>query len=121
MGRPNDIDLFAAYHLGLGPDRTYRFRNLAECARLWQTDPATLQRWLGAARIDADTVKSVSFNLTRWHVEAQFVTAADAPALVGEAWRGDQEALRGGRGGFHHDVDYDDIWGDGGGPEREKP
>jgi len=120
MGRPADLDLFAAYHLGLGPDRAYRFRNLAECARLFRTEPAMLQAWLVEARIDADTVKSIPYNLTRWHVEAQFAPVAEVPALIAQAWRGYQDALRGARGGFHHDVNYDDIWGDGG-PKRGSP
>jgi hypothetical protein len=117
-GRPDDRTLFALYHLGLDPVGRYRFRNLHECAKAVGTDTATLQQWLEDARIDQDTASRVDFNVTKWHVEAQFVAPADAPALIDRAWTGYQHALRDrGTGDFRHDVDYDDIWGDGKPPE----
>lgn len=117
MQRPDAQTLFALYHLGLDGSGVYKFRNLAECARHCQVSIAQLQRWLQEDRIDADAVKAVPFNLTRYHVDAQFVAAAKADALIGDAFRGFRDAQRQARGrggdGFVHDVNYDDIWGDG--------
>ena len=112
--RPTPIDLFAFYHLGLDADGSYRFRNVNDCAKRWQVDNATVQTWLREAAIDPETVGQVPFNLTRFHVDAQFVVADKARDLVQQAWRGYQDALRLREPGrFHHDVDYDDLWGDG--------
>lgn len=112
--RPDDIDLFALYHLGLDATGVYRFRNLAECARHLSVPVGQLQGWLQQAGIDADSVKAVPFNVTQCHVDAQFVTPELAAPLVRAAWSGFQQARRQARHGeFHHDVNYDDIWGDG--------
>ena len=109
--RPEPKALFAFYHLGLDSDGVYKFRNLPDCAKRWNTTLAEVQRWLQAAQIDAEAVKQVPFNLTRFHVDAQFVAPADAPRLIDEAWRGYQLALRNRRADhFQHDVDYDDAW-----------
>ncbi len=117
MHRPDVQALFALYHLGLDGSGVYRFRNLADCARHCQVPAGQLQRWLQDDRIDADAVKSVAFNLTRYHVDAQFVAPEHAGALIAEAYRGFRDAqrqTRGRSGGeFVHDVNYDDIWGDG--------
>lgn len=106
--------LFALYHLGLDANGSYRFRNLAQCARHLQLDHARLRQLLSAARIDPDTVGHVDFPLSTFHAEAQFVAQSAAQALIDTAWSGYQEAL--GRidpSRFHHSVDYDDLWGDG--------
>lgn len=123
--RPSPIALFALYHLGLDEKGRYQFRNLAECARQLRVDAGQLQQWLRQAGLDADAVKSVPYNLTRRHVDAQFVAAGEADALIRQAWAEFQMArqqMRGGRGQFHHDVNYDDIWGDGySAPDADKP
>lgn len=112
--RPSPIELFAFYHLGLDSDGSYKFRNVSDCARRYQVDNATVQRWLREAAIDPETVGQVPFNLARFHVDAQFVGDAQKKALVQEAWRGYQQALqRRDPSRFHHHVDYDDLWGDG--------
>jgi len=117
MQRPDARGLFALYHLGLDGSGVYKFRNLAECARHCQVPVGQLHTWLQAERIDADAVKRVPFNLTKYHVDAQFVAPDQAQALIAEAYRGFRDAQRHARGrsdaGFVHDVDYDDIWGDG--------
>ena len=116
--RPTAEALFAFYHLGLDANGTYKFRNLADCGRQFNASSVAIQQWLREAHIDADTVTAVPFNLTRFHVDAQFVAAAEAAELVRSAWQGYQAALalqqpEQRRGEFRHDVNYDDIWGDG--------
>lgn len=114
--RPEPKALFAFYHLGLDSDGVYKFRNLQDCARRWNASTADVQRWLQAAQIDAEAVKQVPFNLTRFHVDAQFVAPAEAGRLIDAAWQGYQQALRDRRADhFQHDVDYDDVWNDGAG------
>ena len=115
MARPAPKDLFALYHLGLDAQGSYRFRNLSDVARTCAASPETVLQWLRESRIDPDTISHVDFNLSKWHVEAQFVAAADAGALVQKAWDGYQAAARDRRDPerVFHDVDYDDIWGDG--------
>lgn len=120
MSTPKPIELFAFYHLGLDADGSYKFRNLNDCARRWNVDNATVQRWLQDAHIDPATVKSVPFNLTRYHVDAQFVRKEQQEQLIRDAWQGYmaelKRTLRHGRGGapdFHFDIDYDDVWEDG--------
>ncbi len=111
--RPKPIELFAFYHLGLDSDGTYKFRNLADCARRWNTDAQTIQQWLQESRIDAETAKTVPVNLSRWHVDAQFAARDQVPALVRDAWQAYGKALQQrSPGQFHFDVDYDDLWGD---------
>ncbi len=115
--RPSAVELFALYHLGLDREGRYRFRNLSDCARIYGVEGATVLRWLQADGADPDTVSHVDFNLTRWHVDAQFVQAEDAPTLIAKAWNGYCEALaRRDPSRVFHDVDYDDIWGDGAKP-----
>lgn len=116
---PPAMELFALYHLGLDTDGTYKFRNLGDCARRWGADNQTVTQWLQKAGIDAETVKRVPFNLTRCHVDAQFVKPEGAAALVRQAWDGYQAALRqSGRGEFQFDVNYDNVWADG---NRKEP
>lgn len=113
--KPSDLELFALYHLGLDGQGAYRFRNLAECARHLHASPGQVQQWLQQAGIDADAVKAVPFNLTKCHVDAQFVALDQASAFVQTTWAAFQQARKGRSqaGDFHHDVNYDDIWGDG--------
>ncbi len=112
--QPTPKALFALYHLGLDAAGTYKFRNMAQCARLLQVETAQLQALLAAAQIDADTVGHVEFALSKFHAQAQFVTPDTAAALIDEAWQGYQQALaRIDRGQFFHSVNYDDLWGDG--------
>jgi len=112
--RPSPLELFALYHLGLDREWRYRFRNLADCAKIYAVPSATVLQWLQADGCDPDTVSHVDYNLTRWHVDAQFVQPQDAQALVAQAWHGYGEALaRRDPSRVFHDVDYDDIWGDG--------
>lgn len=109
--KPEARTLFAFYHLGLDTDGSYKFRNLQDCARRWNASAAEVQQWLQRDQIDAEAVKQVPFNLTRFHVDAQFVAPADAPRLIDQAWKGYQMALRDRRPDhFQHDVDYDDVW-----------
>lgn len=113
IAKPDAKSLFALYHLGLDPYGRYKFRNLHDCARALGVETATLLQWLEQGRIDQDTVSRADFNVAKWHVEAQFVTAADAAQLVEKAWATYQDALRKSAGDrVIHDVDYDDIWGD---------
>ena len=112
--QPTPQALFALYHLGLDANGAYRFRNMEQCARYLQIETQRLQALLAAARIDADTVGHVDVPLSKWHAEAQFVTAETAQALIDKAWKGYQEALlRMDPGQFFHSVNYDDLWGDG--------
>lgn len=112
--RPSAVELFAFYHLGLDATGKYRFRNLADAARHYGVERSTILAWLRADFLDPDTVSHVDFNLTRWHVEAQFVAPEGVSALVAQAWQGYHEALkRRDPSRVFHDVDYDDIWGDG--------
>ncbi len=112
--QPTPKALFALYHLGLDASGTYKFRNMAQCARYLQIETERLQALLAAAHIDADTVGHVEFPLSKWHAQAQFVTPDTAGKLIDDAWTGYQEALaRIDRSQFFHSVNYDDLWGDG--------
>lgn len=114
MNRPDPKELFALYHLGLDREGRYKFRNLAEVAKIYGVDNRQVLVWLQDDGTDPDTVKQVDYNLTKWHVEAQFVPPEGAADLIRTAWEGYQTARKSGKGSgqFHHDVDYDDIWGD---------
>ncbi len=106
--------LFALYHLGLDAAGTYQFRNLHQCARALKMDADSLQTALQNAGLDQDTVSRLAFNVARWHAQAQFCKPAEAGALIEAAWQGLQEARRQApTGDIVHDVDYDDLWGDG--------
>ena len=114
--RPTAQTLFALYHLGLDDSGVYKFRNMAECARHCAVSVEALQAWLRHDRIDSDVVKTVPFNLTKLHVDAQFVAPEDSAALVERAFgefRAAQQRFAGSSDKFVHDVNYDDIWGDG--------
>lgn len=120
--RPHDAELFALYHLGLGRDGRYRFRNLHQCARELSVDAATLEGWLRAARLDAEAAKRVDFNLSAAHVDAQFVAASHVGAFVAETWRAFVAARE--HKPLDHvrlDLDYDAIWGDAGAVEQADP
>lgn len=111
MAAPQPPTLFALYHLGLGADGVYRFRNAHQCARELGVDAMTFQTWLVGARIDQDTVSRVAFNVSRWHADASIVSVREAADLVQRAWAAYQAALkRGLADGVLHDVDYDDVW-----------
>ncbi len=119
MPAPKPIELFAFYHLGLDADGSYKFRNINDCARRWSVDNATVQLWLQDAHIDPATVKSVPYNLTRWHVDAQFVRPEQQEQLIRDAWHGYMAELKRTLSGrqsrepdFHFDIDYDDVWDD---------
>jgi len=111
--RPDARELFGLYHLGLDREGRYRFRNLSECGRVLDVDPGQLMDWLREVQMDPDSVGQVDFNMAKWHAEAQFVSPAEADALLDRAHAGYVEALqRRAPGRFFHQVDYDDIWGD---------
>lgn len=108
--KPRPRDLFAVYHLGLHPDGSHRFANVADIARLYATDTATVSAWLKEAAIDPDTVGSVEFNLSALHVDAMFLDRDAQAAFIDQAWQGYREALKTAvPGRFLHDHDYDDL------------
>jgi len=110
MSKPADRDLFAHYHLGLDANRVHRFANLADIARAYGVDRPTVQSWLSAARFDPDTVATVDYNLSKLHVDAMFVTAAEVESFIDDALAGYLEALKQAQPGtFQHDHDYDDL------------
>ena len=108
--RPSARDLFALYHLGLHGDGRHGFVNLADVARMYNTDRKTAMSWLKDAAIDPDTVGSVAFNLSALHVDAMFVATGEQAGFIDKAWSGYRAALKQAvPGRFVHDHDYDDL------------
>lgn len=109
---PDAITLFALYHLGLDSDGNYRFRNFHECARSLKVDTETLERWLKAAKLDAESIGLVEFNMTAAHVDAQFTAQADVPTFIAATWSAfDTARSLAPRASIRMDVNYDAIWG----------
>ena len=110
MDRPDDLELFALYHLGLDREGQWRFRNSHQCAQVLGVDIETLQRWLVDRQLDSDSVKVVAYKLSIAAVDAQFVDAAEASAFTRRVWIEFQAARAvGGGGEFQFDIDYDAL------------
>jgi hypothetical protein len=69
--KPDDFELFAAYHLGLLADGTGRFQNLNQIAERYGASLDEVRQWLRAAQIDAETADATDYDLPGQHGEAQ--------------------------------------------------
>ena len=119
--KPTDAELFALYHLGLGRDGKYQFRNTHQCAAHLGVSADTFEGWLRAAKLDSETAKRVDYNLSAAHVDAQFVAPAEVGPFVVKTWA----AFLAARSGkpldqIRLDVDYDEIWGPEGAPSADE-
>lgn len=119
--KPSDAELFALYHLGLGRDGVYTFRNAHQCAKHLGVSADTFDGWLRAAKLDSEAAKRVDFNLSAAHVDAQFVAPAEVGPFVARTWA----AFLAARSGkpldqIRLDVDYDEIWGPEGAPASDE-
>lgn len=63
--------LFCAYHLGIGPDKSYRPANIHDVARQFGVDAAVIREALQATGMDAETMLEVDFDLTMAQLDIQ--------------------------------------------------
>ena len=112
---PDPKAVFAYYHLGFDSEFRYRFRNLHHTAAQFQVTPDVLKAWLAEQHLDAETIKRLDYNLSRYHADAQELDLTAAPtearaAFVARAWADFLVALAADTGGPpRDDIDWDAL------------
>ena len=112
---PDPRAVFAYYHLGFDSAYRYRFRNLHHTATEFGLTPDALKLYLAEQKLDAEIVKRLDFNLSRYHADAQELDLTSATpearaAFVERAWADFQVALAGDTGGpALDDIDWDAL------------
>lgn len=65
------FELFCAYHLGITVENTYRFQNVHDVAKRFQTQPGAVKQALEDYGMDSDAVINSAFNLAEAQVDIQ--------------------------------------------------
>jgi len=65
------FDLFCAYHLGIGPDKSYRPANIHDVARRFGVDSSVIRQALQDHGMDPETLLNTEFDLTMAQMDIQ--------------------------------------------------
>lgn len=65
------FELFCAYHLGIGSDKSYRASNIHDVARRFGVDPSEIKQALQEVGMDPQTLLDTDFDLTMAQMDIQ--------------------------------------------------
>ncbi|MBI3609889.1 MAG: hypothetical protein HY204_04195 [Nitrospirae bacterium] len=65
------FDLFCAYHLGIGPDKSYRPANIHDVARRFGVDAGVIRQTLQEYGMDPETMLDTDFDITMAQMDIQ--------------------------------------------------
>jgi hypothetical protein len=97
--RPDRIELFAFYFLGVNPDGEYRFANAHHVARYYRVSSDAVLRWLGELDIEPRDILRQQFDLAGAQLELQLELPNLDPAGVRQRVKAILEELDGSEGG----------------------
>ncbi|HSG05882.1 MAG TPA: hypothetical protein VLB09_05750, partial [Nitrospiria bacterium] len=67
----DSFELFCAYHLGIGPDKSYRPSNIHDVARRFGVDPSEIKQILQDVGMDPQTLLDTDFDLIMAQMDIQ--------------------------------------------------
>ena len=82
--RPDRIELFAFYYLGINPDGEYRFANAHHVGKYYSVSADAVMRWLDELDLKSSDVLRQRFNLSGPQLELQLDLPNLDPAGVRE-------------------------------------
>jgi len=117
--KPSPFQLFHMYYLGLTPEFKTRFYNIHAVARHFGVDAGQVEQWLDGFHLRPELFRRIDFNVAKAHGKAQevglFGTPDDARDFARRTFEECIAALATySENKVYEDLDYDDIWGDGG-------